>query len=241
MQDKCHPQTIEVCRTRAEGLGLKVEVGNEQHFNIDKDTCGILLQYPATDGAIHDYKVRVFTLLSLVPVRAACPGCTHFMQVQVWLNACYHHSFVLSNTNGNTQRGQPGVFSAGRAVNFGWLLMQALAQKAHDAKAQVVAATDLLALTVIQPPSEWGADVVVGSAQRFGVPMGYGGPHAAFLACETQHKRLLPGRIIGAGPSQAMAPILAPALATSIAALEVTANLADALVTPLLVCTYAAL
>ena len=75
--------------------------------------------------------------------------------------------------------------------------VQALAQKAHDAKAQVVAATDLLALTMIQPPSEWGADICVGSAQRFGVPMGYGGPHAAFLACDTQHKRLLPGRIIG--------------------------------------------
>ena len=75
--------------------------------------------------------------------------------------------------------------------------MQAIADKAHEAKAQVVAATDLLALTVMQPPSEWGADVAIGSAQRFGVPMGYGGPHAAFLACDTQHKRLLPGRIIG--------------------------------------------
>ena len=63
LQDKCHPQTIEVCRTRAEGLGLKVEVGKEEQFNIDKDTCGILLQYPATDGAMHDYKVRSFMLL----------------------------------------------------------------------------------------------------------------------------------------------------------------------------------
>ena len=76
--------------------------------------------------------------------------------------------------------------------------MQALADKAHQAKAQVVAATDLLALTMVKPPSEWGADVCIGSAQRFGVPMGYGGPHAAFLACDPQHKRLLPGRIIGA-------------------------------------------
>ena len=66
------------------------------------------------------------------------------------------------------------------------------------AKAKVVAATDLLALTVLAPPSTWGADICVGSAQRFGVPMGYGGPHAAFLACSTDNKRLLPGRIIGA-------------------------------------------
>lgn len=57
VQDKCHPQTIAVCETRADGLGLKVIVQDEKDFDIDKDTCGILLQYPATDGAIHDYKV----------------------------------------------------------------------------------------------------------------------------------------------------------------------------------------
>ena len=85
--------------------------------------------------------------------------------------------------------------------------LQAVADKAHAAKAQVVAATDLLALTVIQPPSTWGADICVGSAQRFGVPMGYGGPHAAFLACATEQKRLLPGRIIGA-PCRMLAGML---------------------------------
>ena len=75
--------------------------------------------------------------------------------------------------------------------------IQELAKRAHDAKAKVVAATDLLALTQLKPPGEWGADICIGSAQRFGVPMGYGGPHAAFLACHEEYKRMLPGRIIG--------------------------------------------
>ncbi len=74
---------------------------------------------------------------------------------------------------------------------------QDLAAKAAAAKVKTVVATDLLALTMLAPPGEWGADMVIGSAQRFGVPMGYGGPHAAFLACSDEHKRLMPGRIIG--------------------------------------------
>jgi glycine dehydrogenase len=56
-QDKCHPQTIAVCQSRADGLGLKVLVSSEEDFKFDKDVSGILLQYPATDGAVHDYKV----------------------------------------------------------------------------------------------------------------------------------------------------------------------------------------
>ena len=75
--------------------------------------------------------------------------------------------------------------------------VQAITDKAHEAKAKVCVATDLLALTQLTPPGEWGADIVIGSAQRFGVPMGYGGPHAAFLACHEEYKRLMPGRIIG--------------------------------------------
>ena len=57
LQDKCHPQTIAVCQTRADGLGLTVEVGPEDGFDFGKDVCGALLQYPATDGSVHDYKV----------------------------------------------------------------------------------------------------------------------------------------------------------------------------------------
>jgi glycine dehydrogenase len=72
-----------------------------------------------------------------------------------------------------------------------------LVQKAHEKNMQVVVASDLMALTLLMPPGEWGADVVVGNSQRFGVPMGYGGPHAAFFACKEDYKRLIPGRIIG--------------------------------------------
>jgi len=75
--------------------------------------------------------------------------------------------------------------------------LQGVVEKAHAAKAKVVVATDLLALCSLKPPGEWGADIVIGSAQRFGVPMGYGGPHASFLATAEENKRIMPGRIIG--------------------------------------------
>ena len=140
----CHPQTIAVCQSRADGLGLTVDVADERAFEFGGDVCGALVQYPATDGAVHDYA--------------------------------------------------------------------ALADAAHAAKAKLCVATDLLALTMLRPPGEWGADIVVGSAQRFGVPMGYGGPHAAFLACAAEHKRLMPGRIIGISRDEAGKPALRMAM-----------------------------
>jgi len=74
---------------------------------------------------------------------------------------------------------------------------KSLTEAAHKAGAIVVAATDLLALTLITPPGEWGADIAVGNTQRFGVPMGFGGPHAGFMATKTDYARKLPGRLIG--------------------------------------------
>jgi glycine dehydrogenase len=80
----------------------------------------------------------------------------------------------------------------GRIVDYGDVV-----EKAHANGALVVYATDLLALTLIKPPGEFGADIAVGSAQRFGVPMGFGGPHAAFMATKPEHARKMPGRIVG--------------------------------------------
>ncbi len=128
--DGCHPQTIEVVRTRARPLGIEVKVGDPASFDFAAEKAfGLLLQYPATDGGLPDY--------------------------------------------------------AG------------LIARAHEAGALVAMATDLLALTVLTPPGELGADVAVGSAQRFGVPLGYGGPHAAFFATRAEWTRKLPGRLIG--------------------------------------------
>jgi glycine dehydrogenase len=125
----CHPQTIAVVETRAKYLGVKVIIGNYQSFDFSEPVFGVLLQYPATDGAIYDY--------------------------------------------------------------------QEFVEKAHEHKALAIAAADLLSLTLLKPPGEWGADVVVGNTQRFGVPLGYGGPHAAYFATKETYKRQIPGRIVG--------------------------------------------
>ncbi|MCU0615689.1 MAG: aminomethyl-transferring glycine dehydrogenase [Gemmatimonadaceae bacterium] len=142
----CHPQTIEVVRARAEARGVTVVVGDALTAAFDASVFGVLLQYPGTDGAVHDY-------------RAAC-------------------------------------------------------ERAHAVNALVTVATDLLALTLLTPPGEWGADVAVGSAQRFGVPLGYGGPHAAFFATRDEYKRQIPGRIIGVSRDADGKPALRMALQT---------------------------
>jgi glycine dehydrogenase len=85
---------------------------------------------------------------------------------------------------------------------------------AHSKEIQVAVATDLLALALLTPPGEWGADCVVGNSQRFGVPLGYGGPHAAFFTCRENYKRLIPGRIIGVSIDAEGNPALRMALQT---------------------------
>ncbi|PYL64293.1 MAG: glycine dehydrogenase (aminomethyl-transferring), partial [Verrucomicrobia bacterium] len=127
--ENCHPQTIEVVRTRAKPLGIEVKIDNHARFKLDETVFGALVQYPATDGAIYDY--------------------TGFVR------------------------------------------------QAHDAGALVVVAADILALTLLKPPGEFGADVAVGSTQRLGVPLGFGGPHAAYFATRDQYKRHMPGRLVG--------------------------------------------
>ena len=125
----CFPQTIDVVRTRAEPIGVQVVVGDHRKDLDALDCFGVLLQYPALDGEVHDYADTV--------------------------------------------------------------------AKAHGKDALVVVAADLLALTLLTPPGEFGADVAIGSAQRFGVPLGYGGPHAAYFATRDANKRLMPGRMVG--------------------------------------------
>ncbi|MGY2236206.1 aminomethyl-transferring glycine dehydrogenase [Pseudomonas gingeri] len=128
VDEQCHPQTISVVRTRAEGFGFELVVGPVDNLS-QHQVFGALLQYPDTHGEIRD--------------------------------------------------------------------LRPLIEQLHARQALACVAADLLSLLLLTPPGELGADVVFGSSQRFGVPMGYGGPHAAYFATRDEYKRAIPGRIIG--------------------------------------------
>ena len=127
--DDCHPQTLDVLKTRANPIGIELVIQSTDDFEFNENVFGALIQYPATDGKVTDF------------------------------------------TN--------------------------LCEQAHDNGVRVAMATDLLSLAILPSPGEIGADVAIGSSQRFGVPMGFGGPHAAFIAAKEEFKRKMPGRIIG--------------------------------------------
>jgi glycine dehydrogenase len=142
----CHPQTIDVLQTRAKPLGIKIIVGDHQTFDFDQPIFGAVLQYPASDGTIYDYRAFI--------------------------------------------------------------------EKAHAKGALVTVAADPLSLTLLTPPGEFGADIAVGSTQRFGIPLGFGGPHAAYFATKEEYKRLVPGRIVGVSKDAQGKPALRLALQT---------------------------
>ncbi|MEO1064151.1 MAG: aminomethyl-transferring glycine dehydrogenase [Actinomycetota bacterium] len=141
----CHPQTIDVVRTRAEPLGLKVRVA-DLATDPDLDAFGVLIQYPGSSGEVRDPSPTI--------------------------------------------------------------------ERVHAAGGLAVVAADPLALTLLTPPGELGADIVVGSTQRFGVPLFYGGPHAGYIATSEQHRRTLPGRLVGLSVDAAERPALRLALQT---------------------------
>jgi glycine dehydrogenase len=147
VSELCHPQTIDVVKTRAQASGIEVHVG--AHDKVDLAAIkafGALVQYPTTDGALIDY------------------------------------------------------------ARFGGRVRQA--------DALFVMAADILALTLVTPPGEMGADIAIGSTQRFGVPLGYGGPHAAYMAIKNELVRKMPGRIIGVSEDARKKPALRMALQT---------------------------
>ncbi len=146
VSELCHPQTIEVVRTRAESLGIRVLVGDHREFDFSTPVFAALVQYPATDGTVFNY--------------------------------------------------------------------ESFAQTAHSRDCMVIAAADLMSLLILKSPGEWGADIAIGNTQRFGVPMGFGGPHAAYLATKDAFKRQLAGRLVGVSKDSQGKPAIRLALQT---------------------------
>ena len=146
VSETCYPQTIAVLRTRAEPLDIELLIGDHRTVTFDSSVFGAIVQYPASDGIIHDYS----------------------------------------------------EFS----------------EKVHATGGLLVVAADVLSLTLLKPPGEFGADIALGSTQRFGVPVGYGGPHAAFFATQEQYKRNVPGRMVGVSEDAEGQPALRLALQT---------------------------
>ena len=147
VSSKCHPQTIEVIRTRAEPLGISVEVSDPSGWKLEaSQPFAILVQYPNTNGSIDDPRA---------------------------------------------------LFSEARRLDI-----------------RTIVAADLLSLVLLAPPSELGADIAVGTTQRFGVPMGFGGPHAAYFSTREEYKRLIPGRIVGISKDAEGRPAIRLALQT---------------------------
>ena len=129
----------------------------------------------------------------------------HALDIEVVIGS--HENFSFTDQVFGALVQYPDTFGA--IHNF-----EPFTEKAHAAGAMVTVATDLLALTLIKPPGEFGADIAVGSAQRFGVPLGYGGPHAAFFATRDEFKRQMPGRIVGVSKDSRGKPALRLALGT---------------------------
>ncbi len=143
--------------------------------------------------------------------------------------ACHPQTIAVVETRAEARGldvvvAEPGDFAFDESV-FGALVQypstegkvedfRAVCDRAHAANALVTVATDLLALALLAPPGEWGADIAVGNSQRFGVPLGYGGPHAAFFATRDAYKRQIPGRIIGVSKDRRGQPALRMALQT---------------------------
>jgi len=144
VDEDCFPQTIEIIKTRAEPVGIEVQIGNPDEFS--GEAFGILLQYPGASGEVRN------------------------------------HRDIIA--------------------------------KVQDQRGLVVMAADILSLVLLESPGSLGADVAIGSSQRFGVPLGFGGPHAGYMATRAAYKRNLPGRLVGLSKDSSGAPAYRLALQT---------------------------